>query len=328
MLFAATNTTPVVFWPILEKDGVFSVRLTRDVLAATTRPASSADYPDRSGCCCLPGKPVSGRRWRRPDPPVQLSVAKEYSEGPERFDLVVLDDGVPATWPAANVLAFHVADTNWFLRARSVARSPAIVDWRNTHPVLRFVNFDNVLVAQAMAKAPVGQFPGGFPGIAAGRGGELGRQRIVGWPSTRCSTWHAAHQFPIFVANAVDWLNPDPAAAARLSVKAGSLPAATSAKRPNQRPRPRGVIAGGAERSIPLEAHANSPLGIPAHQGLYRVLMGTNEELRGQPARTRRKPPSLRSDQLSVGRRGCGGDGTEARQSGILALVRFRHSPS
>ena len=80
-----------------------------------------------------------------------------------------------------------------------------------------FVNFDNVQVAESLAvKAPSWGVPllesPASPLIVAG---ELNRQRLlwVGFDPLQ-STWPLRLSFPIFVANAVDWLNPAAARAA------------------------------------------------------------------------------------------------------------------
>ena len=312
VLFAATNTTPVVFLANQEKDGVFSVKLTReDVLPADNEARIVSRLPGPVRVLLVSrGNRFLEKALAAAGPNVQLSLAKEYSEGPERFDVVVLDDVVPGTWPAANVLAFHVADTNWFPGPIGTLEAPPIVDWRNTHPVLRFVNFDNVLVDQALAvKAPSWAVPlvdsPESPLVVAG---ELGRQRIV-WVAFDAlqSTWPLRISFPIFVANAVDWLNPGSAAAARLSVKAGEafrLPLSGEGTSPTNG-LARVVMPGGAERSIPLESGTRElTFGDTARQGIYRVLMGTNEVDFAVNLLDAAETAIAPSEQLSVGRRG------------------------
>ena len=78
---------------------------------------------------------------------VQLATMNDLTDDGSGYDFVVLDDVSP-TWPKGNVLAIHVANTNWF-ESISQAEAPAIVDWRTTHPVLRYVGFDNVQVMKA-----------------------------------------------------------------------------------------------------------------------------------------------------------------------------------
>src|SRR5262249_42645741 len=102
--------------------------------------------------------------------------------------------------------------------------APPIVDWKSGHPLLRFVNFDNVQIAESLSV----QTPNwalslvDSPTTPLLLTGELNRQRIV-WIGfdTLQSTWPLRISFPIFVANAIEWLNPQTEKAANLSVKAG-----------------------------------------------------------------------------------------------------------
>src|SRR4029077_6355546 len=92
------------------------------------------------------------------------------------------------------------------------------------HPLLRFVGFDNVHVTESLAvKTP--SWANAIvdstktPLILAG---ELSRQLIV-WVGfdTLQSTWPLRISFPIFIANAIDWLNPSSSRNAELMVHAG-----------------------------------------------------------------------------------------------------------
>src|SRR5205814_7353844 len=154
---------------------------------------------------------------------LQLTVAADLSEPKPDADFVVLDDVTPAVWPKLNVLAIHTMNTNWFTEVGSVD-GPAIVDWKGTHPVLRFVSFDNVSVAKALAvKTPTWAISvADSPQTPLILAGELARQRIA-WLGfdTLESTWPLRVSFPIFIANAVDWLNPSATSSAQLMVRAG-----------------------------------------------------------------------------------------------------------
>src|SRR5260370_34772286 len=96
--------------------------------------------------------------------------------------------------------------------------------WKATHPVLRYVGFDNVQIEKSLTvKAPTWAVSlldaPQSPLILAG---ELGRQRIlrVGFDPLE-SNWPLRISFPILLANAVDWLNPDTPRNSQLLVKAG-----------------------------------------------------------------------------------------------------------
>src|ERR1051325_913098 len=205
-----TNTAPVVFLALQPRDGVFSVRVTaKDDLAVDNQASSVRLLPQPVKVLLV----TRGNRFLekalKAAGKVELTVAADLTEPKPNADVVVLDDVTPAAWPGLNVLAFHTMNTNWFSGVETVD-GPAIVDWKSSHPLLRFVSFDNVQVARTLAvKAPtwavsVADSPQ-TPLILAG---DLGRQRIV-WLGfdTLESTWPLRVSFPIFIANAVDWLN-------------------------------------------------------------------------------------------------------------------------
>src|SRR5205085_12273126 len=85
----------------------------------------------------------------RNQPNVQLSVTTVLADPATGFDVVVLDDVTPVVWPSVNILAIHIANTNWFAGWQTL-KAPPIVDWKSTHPLLRFVNFDNVFVGETL----------------------------------------------------------------------------------------------------------------------------------------------------------------------------------
>jgi hypothetical protein len=193
------------------------------------------------------------------------------------FDFVVLDDVSPTVWPKGNVLAIHVTNTNWFDPVTPL-EEPAIVDWRATHPLLRYAGFDTVRVMKSLTtKTP----PWALSLVEAPEGplivaGELGRQRIV-WVGfdTLESNWPLRISFPIFIANAVEWLNPANSKSGQLLVKAGDafhLPlteVATSA---------RVTLPGGATRTLTVETNANEIVfGETYKQGVYHLQVGTND---------------------------------------------------
>ncbi|MBN8249827.1 MAG: BatA and WFA domain-containing protein [Verrucomicrobia bacterium] len=308
----ATNTTPVVFLASQEKDGVFSVRLNHeDLLAADNeaRVISRLPLPVRI-LLVSRGNRFLEKALAAAGPQVELTLAPDVPDTADPFDIVVLDDVAPARWPTANLLAFHVANTNWFPGGIGTLEAPPIVDWRNTHPVLRFVSLDNVAVAEGLAvrtpnwAVPLVESPEA-PLVVAG---ELGRQRIV-WVAfdPLQSTWPLRIGFPIFVANAVDWLNPATVAAAQLSVRSGeafrmslagddSVPTNGLARL---------VLPGGAEQSLPLDTGARElVVGDTGRQGVYRVQLGTNEVVFAVNLLDAFESNVTPREQISLGRRG------------------------
>ena len=143
-------------------------------------------------------------------PDVEFTVSTNLTDPATEFDLVVLDNAVPAVWPTGNILAIHVQQPNWFEQPGS-AQAPPIVGWRDADPLLGHAGFDDVHVRECLvAKAPswavsLADSTQGSLALA----GELGRQRII-WVGFDIleSDWPLRVSFPIFIANAVEWLSP------------------------------------------------------------------------------------------------------------------------
>ena len=112
---------------------------------------------------------------------------------------------------------------------RDVEREPTLLG--HLAPELGVVHLAAVDVfAHALARRPrVEQLTSGIPqrklvtGEIKVHGGRQHMTPVSGHPTlaTLASTWPLRISFPIFVANAVDWLNPASAQAAQLSVRAG-----------------------------------------------------------------------------------------------------------
>ena len=106
--------------------------------------------------------------------------------------------------------------------------------------------------------------------------GELARQQIV-WIGfdTLESNWPLRISFPIFVANAVEWLNPAKAKSGQLLVRAGDsfrlgLPQPETAAQI--------TLPDWADKELTLDPKANELVfGDTFRQGTYRLRVGTNE---------------------------------------------------
>jgi hypothetical protein len=277
VMIGATNMAPVVFLAAQLADGVFEVRMTgEDDLAVDDRAWLISQLPQPVRVLLV----TRGNRFLekalRSAALVQLTVAESLTDPEPRFDVVVLDGVTPLVWPTANLMALRTMNTHWF-EAASTMESPMIVDWKTAHPLMRFVNLDNVLISRSAA-VPAPEWgervvdAAQTPLIVAG---ELGRQRIV-WVGFDLleSTWPLRVSFPIFVANAIDWLNPAMIRASQRHVAAGA-PFRLSLDQP----------VGEAELRFPddsSEALVLDPeapelvVGNTGQQGVYQVQWGTN----------------------------------------------------
>jgi Ca-activated chloride channel homolog len=272
-----TNTTPLIFFASQSRDGVFTARLVVQDDLASDNQASVVSLLAKPARVLLVtrGNSILEKALRAAEK-VSVTTAAVLPDNASSYDIVVLDNVTPLKWPETSVLAFHVAPTNLFASVSTV-EGPAIVDWRNTHPLLRFVNFDNVLVAESFAvKAPnwgdvVAESPQ-TPLIVAG---ELNRHRVV-WVAfdPLQSTWPLRISFPIFAVNALDWLNPSASAANQLIAHAGepvriALPSAVSVGKI--------TLPDGTTRDVTPTADGREiSFGETARQGVYKLKAGTN----------------------------------------------------
>ena len=273
-----TNSQPLVFTAPQTKDGIFTVRIPiKDDLAVDNQASIVSLLP-------LPVKVLlvtRGNRFLekalRAAPAAQVVVAPTLTETAPGFGLVVLDDLVPGVWPAANTLAIHVTKPSWFTNVSRV-EAPVIVDWKNTHPLLRFVNFDNVQVAESLGvQAP----SWGLTLLEAQQtplivAGEVEPRRVL-WIAfdTLQSTWPLRVSFPIFMANAVEWLNPSTTSASRFTVRSGETFRfdATQPVSAAKITRPDGSV-----KDLTFDTPTKEVLfGDTSAQGIYRLKAGTND---------------------------------------------------
>jgi hypothetical protein len=274
----AGETSPQVFLANQAQDGIFTVRLTvKDDLAADNQASIVSLLPQPVKVLLVSKGNRLLEKALRAAANVELATATDLTDPGTGFDFVVLDDVVPAVWPKGNLLAIHVVRTNWFESVTQV-EGPPIVDWKTSHPLLRYSGFDNVQVMQSLvAKTPNWAVSlADAPQAPLMLAGELGRQRII-WIGFDLleSNWPLRVSFPIFIANAVEWLNPANARGGQLMVKAGDafrLPL-TQSERTAQV-----TLPGGTVKSVAVDPAANEfVFGETYKQGIYRLRLGTND---------------------------------------------------
>ncbi len=270
------ETSPQVFTAAQERSGVFTVRIdAKDDLAADNQASIVSLLPAPVKVKLVTrGNQFLEKALRAAN--VDLTVADQNTDAAEDFDLVVLDDVIPAVWPAPNLLAIHVATTNLFDAAWSTVQAPTAVDWKSTHPLLRYINLDNVQIGETLGV----KTPSWAAALVEAQqtplilAGETARQKIV-WIGfdTLQSTWPLRISFPMFIANAVDWLNPAAAKSSRLMVHGGEpfrytlpQPAATADV----------TLPDGTKRTLKPEGAREVVFGETGKQGIYHLRAGTN----------------------------------------------------
>ena len=272
------GTSPQVFTTAQDRDGVFTVRIdAKDDLAADNQASIVSILPSPVKVKLITRGNRYLERALRSTGNVDLTVASESTDDAKDFDLVILDSVPPAVWPAANLLAIHVATSNLFDTGWTNIADPVAVDWKSTHPLMRYINLDNVPISETLgvknpdwATALVEAQQ--TPLIVAG---ELNRQKIV-WIGfdTLSSRWPLRISFPMFIANAVDWLNPQATKSSQLMVHAGepfrfalTQPAATAEV----------TMPDGTKRALNPGDAREIVFGETGRQGVYHLRVGTND---------------------------------------------------
>ena len=210
-------------------------------------------------------------------PQVQLTKGLTLPQG--KFDLEVWDSIAPAGPLARNSILINSAPTNLF-KSATVAANPVIADWKPNHPLLRSVSLDNVAIAESLKVEPPmwGESlveSSSYPLLISG---ELQQQKII-WISFDLlkSTWPLRVSFPIFIANAVEWLSPSVLKPETYMVKGGEP---LRLKVPDPVNSFAVQLPNGTEQTVTLDQPSQDlSSGNSQSIGVYRVRAGTNTYL-------------------------------------------------
>jgi len=268
------ETSPQVFTATQERDGIFTVRIdAQDDLAADNQASIVSLLPQPVKILLVSHGNRFLEKALRASGRVEVTAATALPDDTGKFDIVALDDLTPPVWPKASVLAIHVVNTNLFDSGWTNLDAPAVVDWKNTHPLLRYINLDNVQISQTLAvKTPGWAVPlVDAPQTPLILAGELSRQKII-WIGfdTLQSTWPLRISFPMFIANAVEWLNPAAAKSQQLMLHAGE-PFRYATAQPIASAEI--ILPGGASETI-APGGKEIVFGHTAKQGIYHLRAG------------------------------------------------------
>ena len=181
-------------------------------------------------------------RALRLDPRVRLTVMppSRYGRGGS-FDAWVFDRFTPPAAPLAPVLVFRPGEADWITPASRPLAAPAVASWLPDQPVLDNVSLADVQLDRAAALRIADRPVEVLARSADGQALITASARVPRWVATGFSlddtNFSAQASFPVFLANAMQWLTEDnpvraagvglvraPLAAARASgVSAGSL---------------------------------------------------------------------------------------------------------
>ena len=128
----------------------------------------------------------------------------------DEFDACIFEGVAPVSWADGGALFMGaMPPVAGFVKNETPLKWPQIVDWDSAHPLMRYVNFGNVTVAEAeswkMPKAAKAIVEGpGAPLIAAY---ESDRLRVIGISFDLFKTdWAYRPALPLFLRNAIPWL--------------------------------------------------------------------------------------------------------------------------
>jgi hypothetical protein len=274
----AREAASTVFAVEQKQSGTYTLKLkSDDDLAADNEASIISKMPRPVKVLLVTGGNRFLEKALRSAANVELSTASQLNSGGRGYDIVVLDAITPLSVPEVNTLAIRVGSTNWFESWRTV-EAPVIVDWNANHPLMRFVTWDNVQIAETLAvKSP----SWGLVLVEAQQtplviAGERGRQRMVwvGFDSLQ-STWPLRVSFPIFMANAMEWLNPQQSDASQFTLQAGNAfrqPLFTMVETATV------TTPKGDKKEVKLGEQAKELIWAETYQvGAYKVSYGTNE---------------------------------------------------
>lgn len=225
-------------------------------------------------------------RELRPSALVSMSVSRFDALGSAAWDgadLVVFLDSSPAVLPGRATLHFGASHTGLGVDAErfdagegsSGGALRGVVSWSREHALLRSVSLDALrfrggsrLVAGA-AWARLADASGGAVMLA----GEVGeRRRVVVGFGLGASNWPALVSFPLFVANAVEWLTLSGDATAGSSVRAGETAELGVGVAPQGAATVRLMGADGDLARARLQSDgARASIGVVPRAGLYRL---------------------------------------------------------
>ena len=207
--------------------------------------------------------------------PFQITAPADYPP-PQQFDVVVFDRWAPESLPAGNYL-FIGSDPPIDGVVPKGDVSPVLIDWDHTHALSRFVDFSGIQIVRARSY----ELPPYASVIVEGDACPLAfaisetdmHAACVTFPlfdseNRLNTTWPYRVSFPVFFANAINWLNPDARGTAKALTQIGEPinfalpPDADSAGITDPRGRKHTVAADADRRIVFNSTHLPGPYRV------------------------------------------------------------------
>lgn len=298
-----TNATPTLLIYEQSEDGVIKLHLDHedDLEADNDAYAVSRLRGKMRTLLVSPGNQYLERALNAL-PHIELYTATQYEGGEEELDMIVLDGVTPPVWPtSANLFVFNTQAPNWFDSVETI-EAPPIVQWDASHPLLRFVTLDGILIGQSQAVSTPDWGDAivettDHPLIIAG---SRGPQRIV-WVGfdTLESTWLKEFTFPIFATNVTHWLDASRKESELLTLQSGE-PLQFSVANPGDNASV--VDPKGNRRSIEIDPDSGAVVfGATSQRGIYQLTTGTNSIPFVVNTASASESENLPSDEIRLG---------------------------
>ena len=226
---APPGSAAIVEFPLeYDREGVVEVRLGRsDALAADNRAWAVVPAPKSISLLVVSGGnvflrlvteslPLRESRWLTPAEYEQAPSEDLIAEGRSRFDVVILDGHTTDRLPPGNYLFMGSIPLIEGVQVAGSAEDELPIDWREAHPVLRYIAFEHLRIVSANKLT----LPGDAEVLIEGRQGPIlaelhrpGRRFLIqsfalldrkgeAWNTP----WLLRPGFPLYVLNAVRYL--------------------------------------------------------------------------------------------------------------------------
>ena len=161
------------------------------------------------------------------DPRVELSVTRptEYDPTAE-YDIVFFDGGQIGELPQGSFVFINsLPPVEGYKLNGDPVENPEIIDWNRIHPLNRYVNFESVLIGQAlnmqMPKESVPILEATEADLISLYESETQRVMVIGFDIFK-SYWPLDVSFPIFISNTLDYFSRNSPKSLRPVHKTGS----------------------------------------------------------------------------------------------------------
>ncbi len=215
------TTRSVSFDILLDQTAVIEAQLSRDDALPTDNRAAAVIPPPRRQRVLvvtkgnlfldsvLRGLPLLEYPFITPDQ-YRHGIGGPYDvAGQSPYDVVIFDKHIPENLPAGNYLVIGTTPELTALEVTGTREKHALIWWDETHPILRHVALDPVVVGESLTVKPPPEAEiliEGPDGPVLFRYAEAGRHYLVLTFAIENSNWWSKPGFPVFIYNAIRYL--------------------------------------------------------------------------------------------------------------------------